>query len=83
MCLLREDVLQHISCTIHSKQSIKQTYRTLAGIFPRIADMVGGQFDLSLVDGRQKRLCEGDFGHDVLLESRKQAFGGRGVQSRG
>lgn len=45
--------------------------------------MVGRELDGSLVDSGQERLGEGDFAHDVLLESREQALSVRIVQGRG
>lgn len=64
-------------------QSRLYTYGTLAGVLSWVADMVGRELDGSLVDSGQERLGEGDFAHDVFLESREQALSVRIVQGRG
>lgn len=58
-------------------------YGRLIGIFPWIADVVGGEFDGAFVDGGEELLGEGDFGHDGFAVGGVERFWSVGVSHGG
>ena len=78
VCLFGEDVLEErkrvSECPGLGEGEGGSSYGTLGGIFPWIANVVGGEFDEFLVEGGEEGFGEGDFGHDVFVVAGVEGF---------